>query len=42
VNAAGSPYAVANGESLTIYATPAAGYYFENNIEDQWTFENPA
>jgi HK97 family phage prohead protease len=37
VNAAGSPYAVASGESLTIQATPAAGFYFETS-DDSWTF----
>jgi hypothetical protein len=42
VNAAGSPYAVADGESLKIYASPAAGYYFDDNIEDEWTFTNEA
>lgn len=29
-----------SGQSLTIYATPAAGYFFPNNIDDQWTYEN--
>lgn len=24
--------------SLKVFATPTAGYYFENNIEDEWTF----
>jgi hypothetical protein len=28
------------GESITIYAVPSNGYYFENNVEDQWTFTN--
>ena len=29
--------------SLTIYAVPASGsYYFENNVEDQWTFNYEA
>ena len=43
VNAAGSPYTVAAGESLTITAEPASSsYYFANNIEDEWTFETPA
>jgi hypothetical protein len=31
---------VASGSSLTIQATPAAGHYFEDNIDDEWTFEN--
>ena len=43
VNAAGSPYTVAAGESLTITAEPASSsYYFANNVEDEWTFERPA
>jgi len=41
VNAAGSPYTVDEGESLTIEATPASGKYFANNVDDEWTFENP-
>jgi hypothetical protein len=41
VNTAGSPYTVAPGDSLTIEATPAAGKYFANNVEDEWTFETP-
>ena len=42
VTAAGSPYNVPDGESLKIYAVPADGYYFENNVDDEWTFTNPA
>ena len=34
--------AVADGQSLKIYATPTAGHYFENNVDDEWTFENEA
>lgn len=26
------------GQSVTIVATPASGYYFDNNIEDEWTY----
>lgn len=37
VNAAGSPYIVASGESLTIQATPEPGYYFATS-DDSWTF----
>jgi HK97 family phage prohead protease len=29
---------LAAGASLTITATPASGYYFANNVEDEWTF----
>lgn len=38
VNAAGSPYTVASGESETIFATADTGYFFEENQTDQWTF----
>jgi hypothetical protein len=38
VTAAGSPYAVAEGVDLTIYAVPNASYFMENNVEDEWTF----
>jgi hypothetical protein len=34
------PIAVAAGTALTIQATPNAGYYFETNADDEWTFEN--
>jgi HK97 family phage prohead protease len=40
MNAAGSPYAVAAGDSITVTAEPDATHYFENNVEDEWTFEN--
>lgn len=42
VNAAGSPYTVAAGDSLKITATPSSGYYFPDNVDDEWTFERPA
>jgi hypothetical protein len=35
----GSPVALDPGEELTVEATPASGYYFSSNQEDQWTFE---
>lgn len=38
VNAAGSPYTVAPGASLTINAFPATGYYFATSEDDSWTF----
>lgn len=38
VNAAGSPYTVASGDTLGIYAEPAAGYYFSNSDVDDWQF----
>jgi hypothetical protein len=42
VNAAGSPYVVAPGDSLTITSAPDATHYFENNVDDEWTFDRPA
>lgn len=38
VNAAGSPYALDPGESMTINATPASGYYFSSSEGNSWTF----
>lgn len=38
VNAAGSPYTVASGETLEITATPAAGYYVATSDDDDWQF----
>jgi hypothetical protein len=40
VNAAGSPIAVPDGETLEIVATPAAGHYFSEDADTQWTFMN--
>ena len=37
-----SPVALAPGESLTVEAEPANGYYFANNQDDEWTFKNTA
>jgi hypothetical protein len=39
---AGAQPALAEGETLTVEARPTAGYYFSNNVNDQWTFENRA
>ena len=33
---------LATGQTLKIYATPAPGHYFENNVDDEWTFTNDA
>jgi HK97 family phage prohead protease len=33
---------VPEGDTLTIYATPNAGYFFRNNVEDEWTFRGTA
>lgn len=42
VNTAGSPYTIDPGDSLKIYATPDTGYYFANNVEDEWTYTREA
>jgi hypothetical protein len=42
VTNAGSPYAVAEGVDLTIYASPNPGTYFANNVDDEWTFRGTA
>ena len=36
----GTPITLASGESLKIYATPNASFYFANNVDDEWTFKN--
>jgi hypothetical protein len=38
INAAGSPYTVVAGTPWTVDATPASGYAFDTDQEDQWTF----
>ena len=40
MTAAGSPYPVASGESITVTATPAAGHHFPSSEDDTWTFTN--
>jgi HK97 family phage prohead protease len=35
----GSPTTLTTGQSLTVIAVPAAGKYFPNNAEDEWTFK---
>src|SRR3954451_16358378 len=42
VTASGSPYTVDEGTDLTIYAVSNAGYFFDNNVEDEWTFRGTA
>lgn len=42
VTALNSPYLVPEGTDLTIYAVPNAGYFFDNNVEDEWTFRGTA
>lgn len=38
INAAGSPYVVAAGDSYIVNATPASGYYFPSSEADSWIF----
>ena len=33
---------LASGQSMRIYALPAAGHYFANNVDDEWNFTNEA
>lgn len=40
MNAVGSPYAVASGTTIEIYAEPASGYYFPTSADTTWTFRN--
>ena len=42
VTATGSPYAIDEGVDLTVYAVNNAGYFFDNNVEDEWTFRGTA
>ncbi len=42
IDAAGSPYAVADGDTLNVHAEPAAGKYFASSDVDDWSFTNPA
>lgn len=34
----GSPYTLTDGQTITIQATPATGYYFASSEEDSWTY----
>jgi hypothetical protein len=38
----GAQTALAPGATLNVRATPAAGFYLENNIDDEFTFTRPA
>lgn len=42
VNAAGSPYAVAEGDTMSVVASPASGRFFANDADTYWTFRNRA
>jgi hypothetical protein len=39
---AGAQSALAAGATLKVKAVAAAGYYFKNNAEDEWTFKRPS
>src|SRR5262245_8224993 len=39
---AGAQSALSAGATLKVHATPASGYYFESNAEDDWAFTRPA
>ena len=38
INAAGSPYSVASGESIVVNAAPDSGYYFASSEDDMWIY----
>lgn len=38
MNNAGSPYAVADGETVNVHADPDTGYYFASSDVDDWSF----
>jgi hypothetical protein len=38
----GAPVTLTAGQMLTVEATPATGYYFASDQEDQWTYEHQA
>lgn len=38
MNAAGSPYPVADGETVRVKAEPAEGYHFATSNDDEWSF----
>lgn len=42
MNAAGSPYAVADGVTVRVVAEPASGYYFSTSDDDEWAFTGEA
>ena len=42
MNAAGSPYAVADDVTVTVNAEPASGYYFSSSDNDSWSFTGTA
>jgi HK97 family phage prohead protease len=42
INAAGSPYTVADGSTYVVTAEPDTGYYFATSDGDTWNFTMPA
>lgn len=38
----GAQTALAAGADVNIVAVPAAGYYFDNNVEERWYFKRPS
>ena len=42
VTNAGSPYPLDEGVEIPIYAVANAGYYFHNNVEEEWDFRGTA
>lgn len=38
IDAAGSPYTVASGDTYIVYAVPATGYVFDAGATDMWSF----
>lgn len=39
---AGAQSALAAGATLNVIATPASGYYFSTNADDEWSFKRPS
>ena len=37
-----STLVLSSGQSIKIYAVPSGAHYFENNVDDEWTFTNEA
>jgi HK97 family phage prohead protease len=38
----GSPTTLTTGQTLNVQAVPAAGYYFDNNVDDEWSYKYKA
>ena len=37
-----SPVTLAEGDPLTVIATPTSGYYFATSADDEWYYEGTA